>query len=76
MPPNGEGANLAMLDGASLAQAIAAHPEDAEKALAEYEEAMFPRAAAEAGEEDIYDIMLGADAPHSLVAMFTGAEAS
>ncbi len=76
MPPNGEGANLAMLDGASLAQAIAAHPEDVEKALAAYEKAMFPRAAAEAGEEDIYDVMLGADAPHSMVAMFTGAEAS
>ena len=73
MPPNGEGANLAMLDGASLAQAIAAHPGDPEKALGEYEKAMFPRAAAEAGEEDIYDVMLGADAPHSMVAMLCGA---
>ncbi|MGW5718982.1 FAD-dependent oxidoreductase [Amycolatopsis sp. NPDC003865] len=71
MPPNGEGANLAMLDGADLAQTIAANPEDPEKALAEYEGAMFPRAAAEAGEEDIYDVMLGEDAPHSMVAMFT-----
>jgi 2-polyprenyl-6-methoxyphenol hydroxylase-like FAD-dependent oxidoreductase len=75
MPPNGEGANLAMQDGAALAQAIASHPEDPERALAEYEEQMFPRVAAEAGEEDIYEVMLGAEAPHSMVAMFTGAGA-
>jgi 2-polyprenyl-6-methoxyphenol hydroxylase-like FAD-dependent oxidoreductase len=71
-PPNGEGANLAMLDGAELGQAIAAHPGDAEAALAGYERAMFPRAAAAAGDEDIYDLMLGADAPQSWVAMMAG----
>ena len=67
-PPNGEGANLAMLDGAELGQAIAAHPGDAEAALEQYEQAMFPRAA-EAGDEDTYDLMLGDDAPHSWIAM-------
>lgn len=72
--PNGEGANLAMLDGAELGQAIAAHPGDAEAALAAYEQALFPRAAATAGEEDVYDLMLGADAPHSWVAMMTGGD--
>jgi 2-polyprenyl-6-methoxyphenol hydroxylase-like FAD-dependent oxidoreductase len=50
MPANGEGANLAMLDGAELGLALAAHPGDVETAFAEYEEAMFPRSA-EVGEE-------------------------
>jgi 2-polyprenyl-6-methoxyphenol hydroxylase-like FAD-dependent oxidoreductase len=72
-PPNGEGANLAMLDGAELGQAIAAHPGDVEAALDEYEQAMFPRAA-EAGDEDTYDLMLGDDAPHSWIAMMNRAE--
>jgi 2-polyprenyl-6-methoxyphenol hydroxylase-like FAD-dependent oxidoreductase len=70
MPPNGEGANLAMQDGAELGKAIAAHPDDVEAALAEYEQTMFTRAAAEAGDEDIYQVMFGDDAPHSMVAMF------
>ena len=70
--PNGEGANTAMLDGAELGTAIAAHPDDPEAALAEYEQAMFPRAAAVAGDEDTYDLMLGDDAPHSWIAMMNG----
>jgi 2-polyprenyl-6-methoxyphenol hydroxylase-like FAD-dependent oxidoreductase len=71
--PNGEGANLAMLDAAELGQAIAAHPHDIETAFDQYEQAMFPRAA-EAGDEDIYDLMLGDDAPHSWISMMTGQE--
>jgi 2-polyprenyl-6-methoxyphenol hydroxylase-like FAD-dependent oxidoreductase len=74
MPPNGEGANLAMRDGAELGQTIAAHPDNAGIALAEYEQAMFARAVTEAGDDDIYPIMFGDDAPHSMVAMLTEAE--
>lgn len=73
VPPNGEGANLAMLDGAELGQSIAAHPDDIQNALAAYEEAMFPRAAEAAG-EDVYGVMLGDDAPHSWIAMMSDDE--
>ena len=44
-PPNGEGANLAMLDGAELGEALATHPDHIETALAEFEQAMFHRSA-------------------------------
>ncbi|MEU6354825.1 NAD(P)/FAD-dependent oxidoreductase [Streptomyces sp. NPDC047072] len=71
--PNGEGANLAMLDAADLANSLAAHPDDTETALAEYEAAMFPRAAAAATEgTELYAHMFGEDTPHGLLAMFTG----
>ena len=73
MAPSGEGANLAMFDGAELAKAIAAQPGDIEAALAAYEEALFPRSAAEAVDaEEILRVCLGSDAPQSLVDFFTG----
>lgn len=69
--PNGEGANLAMLDGAELGKALAAHPDDIEAALREYEEAMFPRGARAASEGDeLHALLFGADAPHGLIAAF------
>ena len=51
MPPSGEGANLAMFDGAELANALAANPGDVEAALLAYETDLFPRSAFAAAEE-------------------------
>lgn len=74
MAPNGEGANLAMLDGAELGQAIAAHPDDIEAAISVYEEAMFPRSASEAVDTRVLlDLCLGDRAPLGLIEFFTGA---
>ncbi|MGI3782696.1 MAG: FAD-dependent oxidoreductase, partial [Janthinobacterium lividum] len=70
--PGGDGANLAMLDGARLGQAIAAHPDDVETALASYEQALFPRseAAAIAAHQTI-DLVFGAGAPFGLLNIFS-----
>jgi 2-polyprenyl-6-methoxyphenol hydroxylase-like FAD-dependent oxidoreductase len=71
MPPSGEGANLAMFDGAQLAEAIVAHGDDVEAALAAYEESLFPRSAA--ADEEAYqltELLFGDRAPHGLVDEF------
>ncbi|NTX17356.1 FAD-dependent monooxygenase [Myxococcus sp. CA056] len=73
MPPSGEGANLAMYDGAELGKAIAAHRGDLEAALAEYEEPMFTRSANEAADaETLHRLCFGDNAPHGLIDFFTG----
>src|ERR1700689_587318 len=74
MPPSGEGANLAMFDGAELGQAIAAHPGDIEAALTAYEAALFPRSESEyADAYEILDLCLGDRAPFGLIDFLTGA---
>ncbi|WP_405494708.1 FAD-dependent oxidoreductase [Nocardia sp. NBC_00511] len=72
MPPSGEGANLAMLDGAELGKALAAHPGDVEAALAEYEQALFPRSTAAAEDAvDLFGLTCHDDnAPAGLLHMF------
>ena len=73
MPPSGDGANLAMIDGAELGLAIAAHPDDVEAALAAYEAAMFPRSKAFAADaREILDLCLGDRAPFGLIEFLTG----
>lgn len=73
MAPNGEGANLALMDGADLAASIVAHAGDIEAALAAYEEGMFARSAAVAAEtEALFELCLGEGAPASLAGMFAG----
>ncbi|GLY51116.1 NAD(P)/FAD-dependent oxidoreductase [Lentzea sp. NBRC 102530] len=65
-PPNGEGANLAMLDGAELASALASS--DVETALATYEKAMFERAAKTAADTEVtVQSLFGDDAPQKLL---------
>lgn len=72
-PPAGEGANLAMFDGAELARALAAQSDDSEAALAIYEEAMFRRSEAAARDAHLMlDLLLGENAPFGLVDFFAG----
>jgi 2-polyprenyl-6-methoxyphenol hydroxylase-like FAD-dependent oxidoreductase len=73
MPPSGDGANLAMFDGAELAKAIAAHPGDVEAALTAYEKALFPRSEPfYADAHEMLDLCLGDRAPFGLIDLFNG----
>ncbi len=72
MAPSGEGANLAMYDGAELAQAIAANPGNVEAALFAYETDLFPRSASEAPEADrMQEVLFGDNSPQSLLDFFS-----
>ncbi|MFD6161057.1 FAD-dependent oxidoreductase [Nocardia sp. NPDC060256] len=67
-PFAGEGANLAMLDGAELAGALLAHA-DIEQALHVYEQALFPRSAElAAGSAENQALMFGPDSLEKLIA--------
>ena len=70
-PFSGEGANLAMYDGAELGKALAANPGDVEAALTAYEKDLFPRsasAAAEAGRN--LNLFFNENSPQSVVDLF------
>ncbi|CAC44561.1 MULTISPECIES: FAD-dependent oxidoreductase [Streptomyces] len=70
-PFAGEGANLAMYDGAELALALAAHPGDTEAALTQYEEGLFPRSEASAVESaGSLDTMFGTDGLEQMIGFF------
>ena len=74
-PFAGEGANLAMFDGSELGRAIAAHPDDVEASVFEYEDALFPRSKEFAADSDRnHKFLFGDDTPESLLKLLTGQE--
>jgi len=75
-PFAGEGANLAMFDGAELGKAIAARPDDLEAALRAYEKDLFPRSAAAAAEAARnLQVLFDERAPQSLLDLFANYQA-
>jgi 2-polyprenyl-6-methoxyphenol hydroxylase-like FAD-dependent oxidoreductase len=75
-PFAGEGANLAMYDGALLGEAIAANPGDVEAALLAYEKDLFPRSISAALEsERNLGLFFDENAPQSVVDLFTNYQA-
>lgn len=71
MAASGEGANLAMYDGAELAKAIIAARHDPDAAIGWYEDAMFARSAEVAScAARTMDQLFGDAAPRSAVALF------
>ena len=70
-PFAGEGANLAIYDGALLALAIAEHPVDVDAALTRYEADLFPRSAESAKDSaDSLEMLFAPGSPKGLVEMF------
>ncbi|MEV5642088.1 FAD-dependent monooxygenase [Streptomyces flaveolus] len=73
MPPVGEGANMALLDGALLGLALAAHPDDFPAAVEEYEREMFERTGAAARmSARMQELLTSPDAARKMLAFFQG----
>ena len=73
MPPTGRGANMALLDGAHLALALAAHPDDLPNAVEEYEREMFERTGQAARRSaEMKKMLMSPDAAQKLLAFFQG----
>jgi 2-polyprenyl-6-methoxyphenol hydroxylase-like FAD-dependent oxidoreductase len=71
MPPVGQGANMALLDGALLGLALAAHPDDLPAAVKEYEREMFERTSAAARmSADMKELLMSPDAARKMLAFF------
>jgi 2-polyprenyl-6-methoxyphenol hydroxylase-like FAD-dependent oxidoreductase len=71
MPPVGQGANMALLDGALLGLALATHPDDVPAAVKEYEREMFERTSA-AGRQSarMQELLTSPDAGQKMLAFF------
>jgi 2-polyprenyl-6-methoxyphenol hydroxylase-like FAD-dependent oxidoreductase len=71
-PFAGEGVNMAMIDAADLARAILPYPGDLDRAFAEYEQHMFPRAAEKALESaQGLEMCFAPNAPKGLLEFFS-----
>ncbi|MFE6610089.1 FAD-dependent oxidoreductase [Amycolatopsis sp. NPDC057786] len=71
MPPVGEGVNMALLDGALLGLALAAHPGDFSAAVEDYEREMFDRADAAARmSARVHELLTAPEAARKLLAFF------
>ncbi|MFD4829738.1 FAD-dependent oxidoreductase [Streptomyces uncialis] len=71
MPPVGEGANMALLDGALLGRALATHPDDFPTAVKDYEREMFARTGAAARmSADLQELLMSPDAAQHMLAFF------
>ena len=71
MPAVGEGANMALLDGALLGLALASHPDDCPAAVKEYEQEMFERTGAAARmSADMQELLMSPDASRRLLEFF------
>ncbi|KQU45064.1 FAD-dependent oxidoreductase [Rhodococcus sp. Leaf278] len=73
MPPSGDGANLAMFDGAELGRAISDHRGDIDAAVSVFEKAMFTRSEAVAVQaHETLDLCLGEQSPFGLIDLISG----